>query len=204
MPFIPTANAVKSVLGFTLANQQVKTILTFSYAGPPSTANMISLNTALHTFWTNQLKPQMAPQLSLQEIVTYDLASSSAPSATLVITGGEVGTSGTDCLHNNVALCVTKRTASRGRNYRGRAYLSGIPSTQGSGSTGISSAWVANVLTAFSWLLTPANVASFTWTVLSYFLNKTPRSTGLSTPVTAISADFLSDSMRRRLAGRGA
>lgn len=203
MPFIATANTLKCLLKYNWANQTVVQDLWFKYNSAPGSTERAALATAMHTWWTNQIKPYLCDNIGLFEVDVIDMSTQNGPVYTLTLTSPEVGGDTGDSVPLNAALCVSLRTASRGRNFRGRNYIGGIPlssvPTPGTFATGI----VSNILTAFSWFLTPSNVAAGIWSVVSWYLNKSARSSGLATPITAVTADTLIDSQRRRLIGRG-
>lgn len=203
MPFVPTANTLKCLLKYNWANQTVVQDLWFRFPAPPTSTNRSDLATAMHTWWTNQIKPYLCDNYGLFEVDVIDMSTQNGPVTTLTLTSPEVGGDTGDSVPLNAALCISLRTASRGRNFRGRNYVGGIPlssvPTPGTFATGI----VGNILTAFSWFMTPANVAGATWEVVSWYFQKAIRATAVVTPITAVTADTLIDSMRRRLIGRG-
>lgn len=203
MPFIPTANTVKAVLKYNWANQVIVNDFWFKFATAPSSADRSFLAGDMHTWWTSQIKPYLSHQVGLTEIDIVDMSTQSGPVTQVILSSPEVGGDAGPSVPLNAALCGSLRTAQRGRNYRGRVYVPGIPESYNDTPGTFQSTIVGNIVTALSWFITPANVHSFIWSVVSFYLNKTARSSGLATPITAVSADTLIDSQRRRLIGRG-
>lgn len=205
MPFIPVVDTLKVVMNFSINSQQVINIFNFKYNSPPGLTERSALATAMHTFWTNQLKPQLTADIGLERIDVIDLNSASAPSTTLIIAPREVGTlSATVGTPSGMALVVTHRTALRGRNFRGRTYLAGHSGNALTSPTTYNLTNIGNILTAMAWLLNAVNTAAGIISVVSRQLNNAPRGTGITTPITGFSMDNLLDSQRRRLQGRGA
>lgn len=203
MPFIPASNTSRSVLEYQSEGQTLANVLWFAFETAITTAVLDTLNTALHTFWTSHLKPQIGGSVGLQRIVSTDQTTASSPSRELIISPAEFGTNVGPAMPLNVAICVTLRTGQRGRSFRGRTYLPGRVTTDENTPSTINLTTISNIITAMSWLLTPANVAGALWIVASHYTNKLPRATAIKTPVSAISIDTPFDSMRRRLIGRG-
>lgn len=201
--FIPVPNTVRSSLLYLLDNQTIVNTLHFNLATEPTLAQMDALNTALRTWYTASFKPQVPSNVSLSAINTVGLWSQTAPSRLSVVSPLEAGTAPTS-FPANVTYCASNRTGLRGRNYRGRFYWPGMPSTYVTSTNTVTAAFVAAVQAALGVLLTPANVANFIWVIASRYFNKLPRATGIVTPVTAVVGDLTLDSQRRRLPGRGA
>jgi len=173
-------------------------------ATPPTLTNINNLLTDIKTAWEANMLPILSNQYTVSQYHDVALTSATGVVATLVnsppIAGGTSGAA----LPANVSLCLTKRTALRGRSYRGRMYVPGMLGANQAGVSDFTTVFVGNAITALASFLTSANFHTFVFSVVSYFLNKVARTTGVSTPVAAISADTASDSQRRRLLGRGA
>lgn len=203
MPFIPTTNAVKVIMKYNWANQVVVQDLWFTFTSAPTATNRSNLATAMHTWWTSQIKPYLCDNFGLTEIAVVDMQSQNGPVTLLTLTSPEVGGDAGDSVPLNAAMCISLRTASRGRNFRGRNYMGGMPLSSVPTPGTFTTTLVSNIITAFSWLMTTSNTASGLWSIVSWYLNKTLRSSGLATPISAVTADTLIDSQRRRLIGRG-
>lgn len=204
VPFIPFVGGVKCHLTYNWQNQRVMNTIWFLNvaAAIPTSTQRSNLATALHTWWTTQMKTNIAVDVALAQIDVVDQATSSSPATTLVISPPEAGLSaGSTAL--NVSLALSLRTDFRGRNHRGRFYVAGLIQGNLLNPGTFSTAGVTALQGALAWLMTPANVANFTWVVASHFLNKVARSNATADPITAVAGDTLLDSQRRRLIGRG-
>lgn len=203
MPFIAALDTLHVTMKFNQAAGLGILGFDFKYNSTPGLTERTNLAVAMHTFWTNQLKPQITSGVQLTEIDVTDLSSASGPTYTLIISPSEAGTHTGAPEPPNVALVVTHRTAQRGRSFRGRTYLWGLDKAQENNSYDFNLTYVGNIVTAMGWLLTAANTAAGIWSVVSRFANNAPRVNAVVTPITAVSADQYMDSQRRRLFGRG-
>lgn len=122
-----------------------------------------------------------------------------ANSAEFLDTGGAVAGTGTgDLLPPQVALCITLRTASAGRSFRGRCYLPGFAESvnTATGAAGGSGGSVAFITAIKSALI----ASSLDLGVISRPApDASPPRAGFITPVTSIvSRDLVWDTQRRR------
>lgn len=203
MAFIPTPNAIKLVLEFTLSGQVVVVTISLQKAAALTTADLTAAATAGKQWWKTYLKPLSGPQLALTGATAYDLTTASSPVVHVPESPPDPGTNAAECLPANAAAVISWRTANRGRSARGRMYVPGL--TEGGNSNGINIAPTTQAAIAVA----AANLASFftpsllNHVVISRFLNGVARAQGLSQAVTANIVDDLWDSQRRRLGGRG-
>ncbi len=202
--FIPIGATCRASIVYLLDNQRVVNTLHFNKVAPPLTLNdMQGLATALHTWYTASLKPNLATGIALAEINVVDLTTQTAPTFLLSISPVEPGTGGVSVMPGNVAWCASLRTLARGRSFRGRFYVPGMPSNSVTFPNSVFVSWAGQIQTALAQLLTPANVANLLWVIASRYFNKLPRASGIVTPVASITGDLTLDSQRRRLPGRG-
>jgi hypothetical protein len=113
---------------------------------------------------------------------------------------------------NNVAACISIRTAQRGRSFRGRNFVAGL--TRDTVTNSEFTPAVAPLLEGiYNGLRVCASEAGWHQSVVSRYHGftlvagkkvPTPRTVGIATPATnAIMVDSVVDSQRRRLPGRG-
>lgn len=204
MAFIPTAGAVRTDLGYVNWNQSVHNILWFSRDGNWTETEREGLNTAIAGWWETSMKSNISSSCALASLTTVNQENQNAPASTLIISPVSGGTISGLQLPTGTALCATLRTDLRGRNYRGRMYLPGIPLTKQESATNATNAYIADLLTALAALKTVIEGLGAIWVVVSHYLNKVARANGVKTPITAISMDSYFDSQRRRLGLRGA
>lgn len=203
MAFIPVPNTVEVEIRSEYLGQRVENTLYFSGASPIPADAYGDLLELIRAWWTAYPRDLLSDQLILRELYLTDLSSATGGTYTLAISGDPGGPVAADPLPGSIAMCVSFRTANRGRSFRGRNYVCGFGENQVSGNTFLPSL-VAAMGTAYNQLLTTMGTTSFFWAVVSRYSNGAPRTTGIATPVTAaIVVDGYVDSQRRRLAGRG-
>jgi hypothetical protein len=108
----------------------------------------------------------------------------------------------------NCSPCISFHTGNRGRSFRGRNYLAGIPVNQVATST-FEETWANNVVDAYLQMKSDLGGADFTHVVVSRFSgveliagkkHSIPRVAGIATPVDSYSfTDRTIDSQRKRL-----
>lgn len=124
MAFIPTTDGARAVLKFTMGAESWSNVLWFTKANF-LTSDMEALGDDIGTQVAGYWKPRLDPSSSFDGVDVYDMRTSTG----LVVhrtQGAGVGTGTGDMLPLNVALCVTLRSANRGRSARGRVYLAGL------------------------------------------------------------------------------
>ena len=150
------------------------------------------------------LKDQYPATCQLIEVKATDLQAQNGPS---VIYGTGLPIAGTRAgaqLPNSCCLCITKRTALRGRSFRGRSYFGPLTETDVTGNVA-SSTFVTSLLSDWSSYLS-RTVGGEVWdlVVISRKQNGQWLEFGDSTRVIGFTSDGVIDSQRRRLPGRGA
>lgn len=202
MTFVPAANVLEVQMVGTLAAQPVQNSL--HVLGPAVwTQASFDVLRANVTDLMNALKSGQSTDFSWIRVDAVDLTSQTAPTYSHVIPGGIAGTSASPSLPNNVAYCVSFRTAGRGRSSRGRNYIAGLSETHVTANN-LSGTVISTFLAAYSAFSAACEADGFNWVVLSRFQNGQPRQAGLTQFVTAVVAtDTVVDSQRRRLPGRG-
>lgn len=203
MAFIPTAGAVRVDIQYTQQGQQIHNVIWVTREANWTGAERTALNNAIVAWWNTSAKQYFDADIALQQVTSVNQESDNAPSTTTVVSPVVPGTIGTPPTATNAALCATLRTDNRGRSYRGRMYLGGLPSASLSSAILWGTTTIANILTALSALKTAIEALGAIWVVVSHYTNKAPRAQGLKTPITAIAADQYVDSQRRRLGLRG-
>ena len=203
MAFIPTPNVVKVDLTYNWNGQICQNVLHYDAGEAIIGDDLAPLAAALVAKMTGSYWTIVSDQCSLYEM-TLTLQDS-VSSAALVTSVGlpKVGTNASPSMPNNVSLCITKRTAKRGRSYRGRLYHVGLCENSVTGN---------NVATAHAtiikdywatWLSVSFAPKNANMVVLSYQNNGLPRLEGEPTWIQGFTTDEVVDSQRRRLPGRG-
>jgi hypothetical protein len=204
MPFIPVDNVIEAELRMRLDGQRIENTLYFYKVTGWSAADVPVVFNALLVWWNTYYSVPVSSQLSLNEIKITDLSSETGfafeiPTPTPKPTGDSADPSAP----NNVALCVSFRTASRGRSARGRNYVPGIPKTAITANT-VDTVTTTAIAAAYNQLLTVADTLGADWCVVSRRHNNDWRPAGVVSLINAATlVDSTVDSQRRRLPGRG-
>jgi hypothetical protein len=161
------------------------------------------LANAVGTWAQGTLAPLLSDDWSLTGVEAIDLSTQNGPAVTYSYNqaGGVSGESNP----NNVAMCVSFRTSLRGRSYRGRNYVPGIPGSVVTLNT-LDNTFITNVLAAYNALPGAGTfLAGWQLGVVSRVQGGSPLSNGIITPVIfVISTSPYVRSMRSREVGHGA
>jgi hypothetical protein len=205
MAFVAIANACQVTIKLLWGGSYCYSCLGFYRSDGWDVTKLQTIADLVADWWYTGLRTASTNVLSLVEVYARDLTSESAPTYTSLYHAGAAGTGGTNVkVPQNVAFCVSFRTALRGRANRGRNY---VPVTSynyfdspGKVSSATAAGWVGHyqkLLAGGSYDPTPA-----VWCVLSRQLNGVIQ--GRAVPIQAVvAADLNLDSQRRRLPGRG-
>ena len=204
MAFIPVNDVLLLELRQSLFGQKIENTFGFRLDGGWSPAQLATLMNNMLLWWNAELAPFLSEDISLREIVATDLSSATGPVVTQAApVPNPTGDATIGSLPGSCALCVSFRTNSRGRSFRGRNYVAGLPETNVTGNT-VAAATVNGIQTAYQEILIGGVAAPFEWVVISRFTAGAPRVAGIGTPITtAVVVDPFIDSQRRRLTGRG-
>jgi len=204
MPFIPVPETVLVEMRMGIHGQKVENTLYFQRSGGWNTAGATTLANDLLIWWTTLLSVVLSTQIELVEIAVSDLDVVDSfqvvvPSPAPRPTGGAPA----EALPNNVSLAVSFRTGRRGRSFRGRNYIVGIPETAAINSQ-VTSAFAIYIQGSYQGIPSAVSSSGGVWGVASRFNNNAPRTVGVFTPITSVTVvDDVIDSQRRRLPGRG-
>lgn len=204
MPFQPVVDVAQIVLEGRVDGQMTINDLYFMISGGGITpVNLAALVGSVRSWWTGELIPQLSDDWTATRVIGVDLTTATGPRAELatVATGGISG----EANPNNVAACVSIRTAQRGRSARGRNYVPAVPGSMVVLNT-MDDEWMGLVIGAYTSLVGPGTfVAGWEQVVVSRFEAGVARAAGLAIPVTGVT--FTSNSvrsMRSREVGHGA
>jgi len=191
-----------------LDGEQIENTSYWTTTGAWTIGGLEALANYLADWWVDTLSPYLSSGIKLNEVFVTDLTSNTAPVASYTTGLPAFGLVGQESEPNNVAACLSIRTANRGRANRGRNYIAGIPSGSVTQNT-LDAEWLANVHSAYSTLRTDALTNDYTMVVVSRYSGytvvggkkkPTPRASGIITPVTNFSwTDDTVDSLRTRL-----
>ena len=204
MPFIPVPDTVLIEFRGTYLGQKVENTL-YGLAGDPiSSLDLPAFGTDLMNWWIDNLAANIGAGVNINQIVFTDLTTAFSPSFTFVPTSLMQGTQDGEGLPGNVSIVMSFRSSGRGRSSRGRNYIIGLTQNQVVGNQ-ILSGEAEELRAAYALLPDIFTANGFTWVVVSRFTGNAPRTTGVTSIVSAVVVTDLNiDSQRRRLTGRGA
>jgi hypothetical protein len=209
MPISPViANTVEVRLLWALAgNGAINVLHATSPTVPVNQALANTLGAAIKSAFTANLGPMFNSGSGLIRVGVRDLRIEHAAEfldAGTSVVGSGVG----DSLPSQVALCITLRTASAGKSFRGRVYLGGFIETENDAA----GTALTVVSTTFAVASRPAERTTLVETTFhndgttsTRTVTQSPARAGGSTPVTSISSrNSQWETQRRRTNGRGA
>jgi len=205
MPFIPVPNVAQVQVHGRIDGQTTINDLYFRSAGPPVTlAQVQTLGLALDAWVANTILTLLSSAWTYERVRVRDLTTADSFALDIADSAGPGGSGGA-FVPQNVAPCVSIRTAFAGRSARGRNYLPGVPQGVITGNT-IQALFMSDITIAYNNLLPGGTYEpdGWVWSVVSRFTGNAPRAVGVSfNVVTALFTDNVVDSQRRRLPGRG-
>lgn len=204
MPFVPAPNIVMVEARCTLDGQNIENRWHFNAQTTPTAAIVDDITNFVSVWVQNQYFDWLPATVQLREVVGTDLTVENGYQSTIVPSGTVVGAVGGLVLPNEVTICVSLRSAVRGRSARGRSYVLALPSAQVTNNT-LSSVWVDGLTASFQILIDDMDTNGFPMMIVSYRNDKNPRPGGpvYFQVVTAVVVDAIVDSMRRRKPGVG-
>jgi len=204
MAFQPVPNVALCRVEGVVDSQLTINTLHFEISGGGINAvNLGDLATAVDTWASGQLAPLLSDDWTYNATQAFDLTTfDGVVSGSSTVTIG--GTSG-EANPNNVAACVSLRTAQRGRSFRGRNFVPAIPGSVVTLNT-LDAGWVSNLLTAYNALVGAGTfIAGWQFGIVSRKTGGVLRTNGLFIPVTyATMVNNKVRSMRSREIGHGA
>lgn len=210
MPFVPVDQACLVEIRMEIVGQKVENTIWVTSEDLLDEAALTLIGETVKAWWISDYAPQVSDLVSLTEIVVTNMTTETSNQVSVNgdhQLGGQIG--GT--LTTNSTFAVSFRTASRGRSFRGRNYIVGIPLEHMAETNVVEASWASDVVTAYTNLLSQLGDAGFQWVIASRFSGvdpdtgkPIPRTAGVTTNViTVVAADLVIDSQRRRLPGRG-
>lgn len=204
MPFVPTPNGIKAEVRVTALGQQCENVFWFFNSTPnPSLTDLQTVADLLYNWWLDEIGPITSSNVTLREIYVTDQSLVDGDAYTYSPSSATNGSNVNEPLPNNVTLCISLRTAKRGRSYRGRSYVIGLTENQvllNNVTDVAAAAWVA----AYDVLVSQSAASGYPLAVASFVNNKVARAQGVLTIINdALVTDTVVDGQRRRLPGRG-
>jgi hypothetical protein len=203
MPFVAVPNTAQVNVIQELDLQKIENVFHVQNTSGTGLPDLGAIASLFGSWWETDLSPEVSHDLILTEVVATDISQEGGTQEAWTPTGIVTGGNSSGSTPNNVALCISLRSVQRGRSYRGRSYLAGLPETSVNKSR-LDPSFVTAFVSSYNGLIVDLADAGFRLVVVSRFHNKLPRIVPITTPIVlALAVDNVVDSQRRRLPGRG-
>jgi hypothetical protein len=201
-PYIPVANTAEVRLFYATPGGVAENVLNFEKGSAWTAEELDALAATVRDAWETNISTVTSNATSLSTVVATDLSSETGPQATNV--AGIAGALSSVAMPQNVTLAIKFSTALRGRSFRGRMFFVGLTDGQIEGDQ-LTVGSLATLLTKVGDFFHDIEGSSGTpsHVVVSRCADGVWRTTGVTTPVTAYSADRTVDTMKKRLLGHG-
>lgn len=205
MAFVSLPYGIKLEFNFTKDGQLCVHVMWCAKLSP-ITVNPTDLAAAAAAgqAWWNALRPSISNAVVLNDIVSTDWSVADGIQNILTPVANPFGGNTINAVvENNVALAASLLTGKRGRSQRGRNFLFGFTNAQKNGQNTITATFASQIVAAYQAMKTSMNGNGLAPVVASFVTNGAPRTVGQGTAILGIGIDATTDSMRRRLPGRG-
>lgn len=204
MAFIETPDTVKVAVHYLLFSQQWINTLWFESQGSTSW-NGSTINQLCEDVWTWADAEIMSILSNDCFLTLVDGVDQSAPSSFYgsYAASPVIGSAAAQSAPSGVCITVKFASDLTGRSYRGRNYVSGIPST-GISDNEVTSTFANALIGAYDLLSTYLTLADVYHVIVSHYTGGAERAAGVTVNVQDYQiVDYNLDSQRRRLTGRG-
>ena len=200
MQFIPVINTVALRFIHEYLNQRISNTLYVKQDNPVTPSDLTDLAATAANLWAQNIMPKLSSSTNFVLVSAKDLTTQNGlvfdyTDTPLPLRGGVSG----QPLPSNVAVVLSLRTGRAGRSYRGRVYLGGFSETQSDGNYMFGNL-LEQLRTGLLQVINGLNTGSRNVVVVSRFFENNPRSTGVTTPITSVTARTVRlASQRKRL-----
>lgn len=193
----PNAVAVQCVA--TLEQQFVENTFYYLGSAPADGGTVQALADLVDTVYNTTVMPLLVSDVGYDKTVCTALDTPTAPQYVTITNQGNSGGDLTKGLPSSVAFAITRYTALRGRSYRGRNYVFGIPEAKVIGRT-LDLTYSAALVAAFESVDAACATLGFAPAVISWTQNGVRSDPGIATVVLGRRLyDLIVDTQRRRL-----
>ena len=205
MPFVPAPNIMQVEIRATRNGSNIENRVMVNNLGTVDAAALEAIAILVWNWAEGSYFPQLPVDVALREVVATDLTTDTGGQFTYAPDSTTVGSVTGQALPNEVSLCVSLRSTSRGRSARGRFYWMGLAITHMLTDNEVQPAFGSYAATALSGLISDISTAGGELTIVSYFHDGVARPGGpvYFPVVSALIVDPIVDSMRSRKPGVG-
>lgn len=204
MPFVPAPNIVMVEMRALLSGQKVENRINVNVLHEPVPADLDALTVYFWDWWQNTYAPLLSTNAVLSEVVATSLHEENGIQDTYAPSALVAGENLTRAMPNEVSLCVSLRTGTRGRSARGRFYWLCVPSGEMADENTVEPLFGSACVSAVQVMINGLEDIGQP-TIVSYRTNNAPRVGGpVYFPIdSAQLVDLQVDSMKRRKPGVG-
>lgn len=205
MAFVPAPNIVQVEMRASRAGQHIENRLMVDVLTAPTTEILQELAEMFWNWWESLYAVVLSSGVTLNEVVATDMSASDGDQVTYAPDATTHGARTAAAFPNEVAVCISLRTSSRGRSARGRFYALSVCQDQMVDNNNLSIAAAGEYVSVVADLLNTVQTAGYLPSIVSYVSNGAPRPGGpVYYPITgATLVDTVVDSQRRRKPGVG-
>lgn len=200
MAFIPNPTGVEVRIVGEQNGVPVVNVLHVNVGATPTEAICQSVCGVFMSWFSTYMANFLHSSYTLTKLVGKSLASDAAPFYELIPTTGNVGLNGGSPAAANVALVASFGTGLTGRSFRGRMYLGALPQVFIADAQHVTSGITSDWIDALAALIDALDMAGYTLSVFSKFVNGVARTVGILTEIVSIAVNTKVDSQRRRTA----
>lgn len=182
MAFTAIPDVVRVIVRFTMGTFEFSNTF-HCYKASFTLSEQTTLAAAIDLWFGTNWRPNWPTDITYLRTDAYDMRSSIAPVVS-INTGTGPGAQAADTLPLNVAMCVTLRTAGRGKSSRGRVYLAGFSESDITDGV-FSGAAMTKGSSVVGSVNTTITNSGFQYSVVSMQTNGVPNLPPLVQPVTA-------------------
>ncbi len=205
MPFVPVPNTVLVEWRCTRNGQQIENTLHVDLLTGPTPVLTAGLAVQMWDWWELVHSVHLDDTVLLREVVVTDLSVQNGTQSTYAPDTTTTGARTDAALPNEVAFCVSLRSAFRGRSARGRFYTCSVNQGQMVDDNFLTSTATNDFVADLNTLIATIVGDSYVPVIVSYRSGGVPRPGGpvLFAIQNAIAVDSGVDSMKRRKPGVG-
>jgi hypothetical protein len=198
MAFISAPQTVKVAIEYLLFGRTVVNVLHFDVGEAVSDSRITDSVQAVANWWDSYLSVNASHELAIARVVGTDVSIENGHQVIQTTFTNPIGQNAGDSPPASVAIVISLRTARIGRSYRGRIYLM-APTLSYVDDNALTGPGLAAFQAVADGLITSADGADVTLSVVSYQHNKQLRLIADVTPVTTATVNARVDTQRRRL-----
>lgn len=198
MPFIRLPGGIRVAVEFSSHGKVVVNIYHVVSPNPITTLVLEEIAQIFIDWWIATQKSAISQDISLLGVSAQDIDVENGEKIYTGVTPPHAGVLTGQAVSNNVAMCVSLKTAKTGRSFQGRSYIAGLQESDVNGNE-FSSTRTTQVAASFVTLYGTIIAAGYEPVIASFQNGGVPRVEAVGTPWQSIVVNGRVDTQRRRL-----